>query len=49
MMRFTDTLVKTYEKYAHERASHSPDAFKIQERSEFLRFLKREFDKNWIM
>ena len=42
MMRFTDTLVKTYEKYAHERASHSPDAFKIQERSEFLRFLKAE-------
>ena len=27
-MRFTDTPVKTYEKYAHERASHSPDAFK---------------------
>ena len=42
MMRFTDTLVKTYEKYAHERASHSPDAFKVQERSEFLRFLKAE-------
>jgi len=42
MMRFTDTLVKTYEKYAHERASHSPDAFKLQERSEFLKFLKAE-------
>ena len=40
MMRFTDALVKTYEKYAHERASHSPDAFKVQERSEFLKFLK---------
>ena len=27
MMRFTDTLVEVYEKYAHERASHSPDEF----------------------
>ncbi len=42
MMRFTDALVKTYEKYAHERASHSPDAFKLRERSEFLKFLKAE-------
>jgi cyclopropane fatty-acyl-phospholipid synthase-like methyltransferase len=42
MMHFTDTLVKTYEKYAHERASHSPDEFKVQERSEFLKFLKAE-------
>ena len=42
MMRFTDALVKTYEKYAHERASHSPDEFKIQERSEFIKFLKAE-------
>ena len=42
MMRFTDTLVKTYEKYAHERASHSSDDFKVQERSEFLKFLKNE-------
>ena len=42
MMRFTDTLVKSYEKYAHERASHSSDEFKVQERSEFLKFLKAE-------
>ena len=42
MMRFTDTLVEVYEKYAHERASHSPDEFKVQERSEFLKFLKSE-------
>ena len=42
MMRFTDALVKTYEKYAHERASYSLDEFKIQERSEFLKFLKAE-------
>ena len=42
MMRFTDTLVKVYEKYAHERASHSPDKFKVRERSEFLKFLKDE-------
>ena len=42
MMQFTDTLVRSYEKYAHERASLSPDAFKVQERSEFLKFLKRE-------
>ena len=42
MMKFTDGLVQTYEKYAHERASHSPDEFKVRERSEFLRFLKDE-------
>ena len=42
MMQFTDTLVKTYEKYVHERASHSSDEFKVQERSEFLKFLKTE-------
>lgn len=42
MMQFTDALVETYEKYAHERASHSPDEFKVQERSEFLKFLKNE-------
>ncbi|MYB94172.1 class I SAM-dependent methyltransferase [Candidatus Poribacteria bacterium] len=42
MMRFTDTLVKTYEKYTHERASYSPDEFKLQERSKFLKFLKAE-------
>ncbi len=41
-MQFTDALVKTYEKYAHERTSHSPDEFKVQERSEFLKFLKSE-------
>ena len=48
MMQFTDALVKTYEKYAHERASHSPDAFKVQERSEFLKFLKREGRKTLL-
>ena len=42
MMQFTDPLVKVYEKYAHERASHSPDAFKVRERSEFIKFLKAE-------
>ena len=42
MMQFTDRLVKSYEKYAHERASHSPDAFKVQERSAFLKFLQDE-------
>ena len=42
MMQFTDALVKTYEKYAQERASYSPDEFKVQERSEFLKFLKNE-------
>ena len=42
MMQFTDGLVKSYEKYADERASHSPDEFKVQERSEFLKFLKVE-------
>ena len=41
-MRFTDTLVRTYEKYAHERASHAPDEFKVQERLEFLKVLKAE-------
>ena len=42
MMQFTDTLVKVYEKYAYERASHAPAEFKVQERSEFLKFLKAE-------
>lgn len=42
MMQFTDALVNSYEKYAHERASHSPDEFKVQERSEFLKFLQVE-------
>ncbi|MYC78385.1 methyltransferase domain-containing protein [Candidatus Poribacteria bacterium] len=42
MMQFTDGLVKSYEKYAHERATHSPDEFKVQEQSEFLKFLKDE-------
>ena len=42
MMQFTDPLVKVYEKYAHERASHSPDEFKVQERAEFLKLLKAE-------
>ena len=42
MMQFTDGLVKSYEKYAHERASHSPDTFKVRERSEFLKFSQDE-------
>ena len=42
MMQFTDGLVKSYEKYAHDRASLSPDAFKVRERSEFLKFLQDE-------
>ena len=42
MMQFTDGLVQTYEKYAHDRAFHSPDAFKVRERSEFLKFLQDE-------
>ena len=42
MMQFTDGLVKSYEKYAHERAAHSPDVFKVRERSEFLKFLQDE-------
>ncbi|MDE0009815.1 MAG: class I SAM-dependent methyltransferase [Candidatus Poribacteria bacterium] len=48
MMRFTDTLVEVYEKYAHERASHSPDEFKVEERSEFLKFLKDERRKTLL-
>ena len=48
MTQFTDALVKTYEKYAHERASYSPDAFKVQERSEFLKCLKREGRKTLL-
>ena len=48
MMQFTNGLVKSYEKYAHERASHSPDDFKIQERSEFLKFLKVEKRKTLL-
>ena len=48
MMRFTDTLVEVYEKYAHERASHFPDEFKVEERSEFLKFLKDERRKTLL-
>ena len=48
MRQFTDTLVQTYEKYAHERASHSPDEFKVQERAEFLKFLKSEERKTLL-
>ena len=48
MRQFTEALVKTYDKYAHERASHSPDAFKVQERAEFLRFLKGEGRKTLL-
>ena len=48
MMRFTDALVDSYEKYARERASHSPDEFKVQERSEFLKFLKAEERKTLL-
>jgi len=47
-MQFTDGLVQTYEKYAHERAVHSPDEFKVQERSEFLKFLKDEGRKTLL-
>ena len=42
MMKLTNGLVNSYEKYAHERNAHSPDEFKVRERSEFLRFLKDE-------
>ena len=48
MMKFTDGLVNSYEKYARERASHSPDEFKVQERSEFLKFLKIEARKTLL-
>ena len=41
-MQFTDTLIESYEKYAYQRASSSPAAFKERERSEFLKFLKDE-------
>ena len=41
-MQFTDTLIESYEKYAYQRASSSPSAFKERERSEFLKFLKDE-------
>lgn len=41
-MQFTDRLVNSYEKHAHERESYSPDEFKVRERSEFLQFLKDE-------
>lgn len=48
MAQFTKALVKTYEKYAHERASHSPDAFKVQERAAFLKFLQDEERKTLL-
>ena len=41
-MQFTDTLIKAYERHAHERASNFPDEFKKREQLEFLEFLNKE-------
>ncbi|MCE2396503.1 hypothetical protein J4G02_18380, partial [Candidatus Poribacteria bacterium] len=42
MMQFTDTLIESYEKHAHQRESSTTDEFKKRERSEFLKLLKAE-------
>ena len=42
MMQFTDTLIESYEKYAHQRESSTTDEFKERERSKFLKLLKAE-------
>ena len=42
MMQFTDTLIESYEKHAHQRESSTTDKFKKRERSEFLKLLKEE-------
>ena len=41
-MKFTNSLIASYEKYALERESNAPDEFKERERSEFLQCLRDE-------
>ena len=42
MMQFTEALIESYEKHAHQRESSTTDKFKERERSEFLKLLKAE-------
>ena len=48
MMQFTDTLIESYEKHAHQRESSTTDEFKERERSEFLKVLKTERQKSLL-
>ena len=48
MMQFTDTLIESYEKHAHQRESSTTDEFKERERSEFLKLLKAERRKTLL-
>ena len=48
MMEFTDTLIESYEKHAHQRESSTTDEFKKRERSEFLKILKAERRKSLL-
>ncbi len=41
-MKFTNSLIASYERYALEREHSSTDEFKVRERSEFLRWLRDE-------
>ena len=41
-MKFTNSLIASYERYALEREYSSTDEFKVRERSEFLRWLRDE-------
>ena len=41
-MEFTNSLIASYERYALEREHSSTDAFKVRERSAFLRCLRNE-------
>ena len=47
-MRFTDTLIESYEKHAYQRESSTTDEFKERERSEFLKLLKVERRKSLL-
>ena len=47
-MRFTNTLIESYEKHAYQRESSTTDEFKERERSEFLKLLKAERRKRLL-
>ncbi len=48
MMRFTDTLIESYEKHAYQREASITAEFKERERSEFLKLLKVERRKRLL-
>lgn len=41
-MQFTESIIRSYENHASERESSVPNEFRVQERQEFLEYLRRE-------